>query len=243
MNDIDFLPADYVCKQTTRSNNNWLRGLFVAVLSLMAVGSWMHYKSIQDLTARRNRLRDQAAAMLAQVDTCDQIRLELQRVERSSNLLAGLRSHVPPTRWLTAIVGALPAQTNLTELHAEVDDGTESSVRQDPHAAVPQPPVTAAARVQQDLDRMAKLTARRALSISLRGSADDDLQVSRFLSALHKAELFEQVQLLFTDQQGTGEKMLRTFAIRLRTRPLAPPAVKRPADVPIASQQSWKPKS
>lgn len=234
MNDIDFLPADYVCVQTTRTNNNWLRGLFVAVLSLMAAGWWMQYKSIQELTVRRNRMQDQASAMLAQMDTGEHLRVSLQRAEQSSNLLTGLRSHVPPTRWLTAIVGALPAQTSLTEVHAEIDEGVEPPARPEPNTATPKPTPTAAERVQQDLERLARVTPRRALSISLRGSAADDLEVSKFLSALHKIELFERVQLLFTDQQGQGEKSLRTFAIRLRTRPLAAPAARRTQDVPIA---------
>ena len=57
--------------------------------------------------------------------------------------------------------------------------------------------------------------------ISIRGSAADDLEVSQFLNALHQNNLFERVQLLFTDQHVRKDRTMRSFAIRLRTQPVA----------------------
>ncbi len=236
MNEIDFLPAEYVCVQTTRKTNNWLRGLFATVLALMVIGWVAQQKSLIDLTARRNRLQQHSDAVLSQLDSGDQMRSELKHTENGVRLLDGLRSQVPPTRWLSAIVGALPVQTTVTEIHAEIDDGTEIIVRPDPNVAANKSnPAMPMDPVQQDLDRLAKLTPRRSLTISLRGSAADDLEVSQFLTALHKTELFERVQLLFTDQMAQGDKTLRSFAIRLRTRPLNSRPVQRLPAQPVAS--------
>ena len=236
MNDIDFLPADYVCVQATRTNNNWLRGLFATVLVLMAIGWAAQHKSMIDLTARRNRMQEHANSVLSKLDSGDHLKAELNHAENGTRLLDGLRSQVPPTRWLSAIVGALPSQTSMIEIHAEIDDGTEVITRPDPNAAANKPnPTTPTDLVQQDLDRLSKLTPRRSLTISLRGSAADDLEVSKLLTALHKTELFEKVQLLFTDQLALGDKTIRSFAIRLRTRPLNSRPLQRANSQPVAA--------
>lgn len=231
MNDIEFLPADYVCVQTARSNNNWLRLLFVAVLALMGLGWASQQRAIHELTVRRDRMRQQADAVLSQLATGDNLSQELQQFENTSRLLNGLRCHVPPTRWLMAIVDSLPARACILEVHAEVDEGVTPqpvAPNRPPEQSSPTDPL------QADLARLTKVTANRALQISVRGSAADDLEVSQFLSALHGADLFDQVQLLFTDQKSEGDRVIRTFAVRLRTRPLvARPAV-RSGTAPVA---------
>jgi len=236
MNDIDFLPANYVCVQVTRTNNNWLRGLFVAVLALMAMGWMTQQRSMSDMTRRRDRIQEQATAALAQIDTGEELRQGLSGAENDLRLLQGLKSQIPPSRWLLAIVGALPEQASITEIHAEIDDGTDPSGRPEGAGAKPNPNAPVADPVQQDLDRLIKLASRRSLSISLRGSAADDLEVSRFLAALRKTDMFERVQLLFTDQQGQGDRPLRSFAIRLRTKPVGRRREPAPNSGPVAEQ-------
>ena len=129
MNDIDFLPADYLFVQTARTNNNWLRGLFVAVLALMAVGWGTQQKSLNDLRARHTRMQENAASMMSSVNIGDQVRVDLQRAENSVRMLDGLRTQMPPTRWLAAVVGALPARVSLIEIHAEIEDSVDPAAR------------------------------------------------------------------------------------------------------------------
>lgn len=214
MQEIDFLPADYVCVQTTRKNDTWLRGLFVAVLGLMALGWFEHQRSLHELVARRDRAQIQLAAMLSQIDQGDQLRDQLQQGEDQARLLHGLRLHASPTRWLTAVVGALPDQILLTETHAEIDEvaATATDASSDDNSSMDP--------IHRDLQRLAKQIPRRALMISVHGTAADDLQVAEFLRQLHQTRLFERVQLLFTDHQSGGDQMQRSFAIRLRTRSL-----------------------
>lgn len=236
MIDIDFLPADYVCVQITRKNNTWLRGLFVAVLVLMALGWMAQKKSIRDLTLRRDRINTQTTAVMAQLDSGDELRAELKQVENDGRLLNGLRTQTPPTRWLTAIVGALPDQATISEIHSEVDDGSDVLARHDaptqPGPPNAQPSVDP---VLQDLRRLAQLTPRKALTISVRGTATDDLEVSAFLLSLHETQLFERVQLLFTDHFAVGDRTLRSFAIKLRTRSMTSQRLPSKTSAPVAS--------
>lgn len=235
MNDIDFLPADYVCVRTVRSNNNWLRGLFIAVLGLMSLGWIQQQRSLHDLLAQRNRLQTQVASVMSHIDRGDGIRHQLKLVSDDLRLLDGLRTHVPPTRWLSAVVEALPAQTTITEIRAEIDEGSEATLRPDPQSPGKSDAPGNADLVKKDLEKLSKLICRRALNISVRGSAADDLEVSAFLTALHRTGLFDQVQLLFTDQHFQGSSSLRSFAIRLKTRTIQQKSNVRPSTEPVAA--------
>lgn len=233
MNDIDFLPSDYVCVKTTRTNNNWLRGLFVMVLGLMAVGWVAQQKALSELRARRTRAQDNATAMLASVNAGDQLRADLQRAENVVRIQDGLRTQVPPTRWLSAIVDALPQRVSLVEIQAAVEVEAEHAEKTTSSSNPAQTETAPSDPIQRDLDRLANVTPRRTVVIAIRGSAHNDLEVSQLLTALHRIDMFDQVQLLFTDQ--LGQDSLRSFAIRLRTRPLGGRTQRNTQNQPVAT--------
>ncbi len=235
MNDIDFLPSDYVCVQTTRTNNNWLRGLFVAVLGLMAVGWVAQQKSLNDLRAKRTHAQESVRSMLASLDSSEKLRADLDRADNAVRILDGLRTQVPPTRWLGSIVDALPSRASLLEIHADIDEGVDPAAKPEAPRTPQQANAPAVDPVRQDIERLSKVTPRRSVTISIRGSAPDDIEVSRFLTALHRIEYFDQVQLLFTDQQGQGSQTARTFAIRLKTKSLNRRATVKTVDQPVAT--------
>ncbi|MEI8378626.1 MAG: hypothetical protein WCJ09_00765 [Planctomycetota bacterium] len=231
MNDIDFLPSDYVCVQTTRTNNNWLRGLFVAVLGLMAVGWVAQQKSLNDLRAKRTHAQESVRSMLASLDSSEKLRADLDRADNAVRILDGLRTQVPPTRWLGSIVDALPSRLSLLEIHADIDEGVDPAAPRVPQ----QVNAPAIDPVRLDIERLSKVTPRRSVTISIRGSAPDDIEVSRFLTALHRIDYFDQVQLLFTDQHGQGSQTARSFAIRLKTKSLNRRATVKTVDQPVAT--------
>lgn len=220
MHDIDFLPADYVCVQTTRKNDTWLRGLFVAVLALMAVGWVEQRRSLRELIARRDRAYLQVKSVLSQVQAGEDLKDQLQHVHNRTHLLHGLQSHARPTQWLTAIAGALPKQTVIHEIHSELDEEVAPAGQQALPTAAKTGTSALADLLQHDLHRLSQQTPRRGLIISIRGAATDDIEVSTLLKALNQTGLFERVQLLFTDQHFKDDRALRSFAIRLRTRSL-----------------------
>lgn len=221
MNDIDFLPQDYVCVQTKRNKSNWLRGLLAVVLVLIAVGWVTQHRSMSELAARRDRMRDQAIALLARVEPPDALKSELARQLNNTRLVDALRSQIPPSRWMAAIVDVLPPQTMVSEIRAEIDDGTAVTTRIEQPSAVKSNEAAITDPVELDLNRLAPIVQRRSLVISIRGIADDDLEISRFLNGLHRNDQFERVQLLFTDQQVHRNRAVRSFAIRIHTASLA----------------------
>lgn len=221
MHDIDFLPADYVCVRTTRLSNNWLRVVFVAAVSLMVVGWLAQTHSLNQLATSRTRLQEQTNALLSKLGSPDVQRRELKIVENRGRLLDVLRLNVPPSRWLSAVVQSLPPQVSLHEMKSNLEEQAEVTARATQSRNSPKPPEEPVGDpIERDLDRLAKSAERQLLVISLSGTANDDQAVSSFLNALQRTNLFDRVQLLFTDQLGQGTGSQRSFAVRLRVRPV-----------------------
>ncbi|MBC8112933.1 MAG: hypothetical protein H7062_01010, partial [Candidatus Saccharimonas sp.] len=203
MHDIDFLPADYVCVRTTRTSNNWLRVVFVTAGSLMMVGWLAQTHSVSQLTTRRSRLQEQTSELLSKLGSPEVLRRELKVVECEARLLDVLRLNVPPTRWLSAVVQALPTQVSLREMRSNLEEIAETSARATAGGGNSKPPEDQTGDPRErDLDRLATTAERQSLVISLSGTADDDQAVSSFLNALQQTNLFDRVQLLFTDQHS-----------------------------------------
>ena len=221
MHDIDFLPADYVCVRTTRFSNNWLRVVFVTAVSLMAVGWLAQTHSLSQLTTRRSQLQEQTNALMSKLGSPEVLRRELKVVENQGRLLDILRLNVPPSRWLSAVVQSLPSQVSLSEMRSNLEELAESTANATPAQRNSKPSEEPVGDpIERDLDRLAKSAERQSLVISLKGTADDDQAVSSFLNALQRTNLFDRVQLLFTDQLTQGVGAQRLFAIRLRVRPV-----------------------
>ena len=221
MHDIDFLPADYVCVRTTRFSNNWLRVVFVTAVSLMVVGWLAQTHSLSQLTARRSRLQQQTSELLSKLGSPEVLRRELKLVESQGRLLDALRLNVPPSRWLSAVVQSLPSQVVLREMKSSLEELAEPAARATPTQSSSLPPAEQVSEpIERDLDRLATSAERQTLVISLSGTADDDQAVSSFLSALQRTNLFDRVQLLFTNQHTQGAGSQRSFAVRLRVRPV-----------------------
>ncbi len=230
MNDIDFLPADYVCVRATRFSNNWLRVVFVVAVSLMVTGWLAQIHALNQLTVRRSRLQEQSHALWSKLDSPDVLRRELNVVECEGRLLEVLRLNVPPTRWLSAVMQSLPAQVSLREIRVSREEIALIPSLGTAGGSNPKPPEEPSGDpLERDLDRLAKSTERQLLVIALNGIADDDQAVSQFLNALQRTNLFDRVQLLFTDQHREGTGGQRSFAVRLRIRPIpGRPANQRP---------------
>ena len=235
MHDIDFLPADYVCIRETRSSNNWLRALWVTLATLVAV-SWIAQASTtRQLIAHRNELHRQTQELRSQLGSHEVRFHEMAAAENRERLLDLLLFNAYPSQWLSTLSGALPPQVTLREIRSALEDIQNPHVLEtntDNSSTVLDDEPTNS--VERDLERLARLAERRSLVISLRGAASDDMAVSSYLNALQRTNVFDHVQLLFTDQEHPRGGVSRTFAIRLRVLPI-PDRLARQQNIPAVA--------
>ena len=125
MNDIDFLPSDYVCVKTKRNKSNWLRCLFAVVLVLIGVGWAAQRQSMSELMARRNRMQEQSMVLLSRdwiPRTSIESGIEPPGKRRTVDRRPAIKGPAVAAGW-QAIVGALPSQTVITDIRSEIDEG------------------------------------------------------------------------------------------------------------------------
>lgn len=216
MQQIDFLPASYHRRRQLRQTTLWRRGALAAFLALIVLGVIHQQTTRRALQEKKQKLAAQAASMLAQLSTPQELKERLTRLDARAELLANLRLRVPPTRILAIVSGCRPKFVTLTELRiareelaagrdSEPDNRTEESAetsRQTPE--------------QRDLQQLKSRRDRSALFVTLNGLAPDDVAIAAYLSALAKTGVFHDAQLLFTDRFEIRGNVLRRFGIRLQ---------------------------
>ncbi len=116
MQDIDFLPADYVCLRETPPSNSGPCVWLVVAVTLIAT-SWGTMTCVTNqLVARRNELHRQSRDLHAKLGLSQTLLHEWTAVEHEERLIGLLRLQAAPSRWLSAIRQAMPPQLSLSEI-------------------------------------------------------------------------------------------------------------------------------
>jgi hypothetical protein len=219
---IDFLPAGYHQRRQLDLKKRWRQGLLLVFASLIALGTVQQRHSQARLVAERDRLRLQADAMAAQLGNAEALRQEILDLDASAALLARLQLRPAGTRVLQAIAQSLPAFVSLKEIrtsHERTASRTPASAAD--RAAKPKDVPAAGGTPQAaDLAKLMEQQRESSLVVSLAGIAPDDVAVSAYLAALRRTQLFDDVQLLYTDLHVYREERLRRFGLRLKVRRL-----------------------
>ena len=226
MQDIDFLPADYVCLDTTLSSNRWLCAWLVTVATLIAT-SWVTLTCVTNqLVSRRNEGHRQSRELHAKLSWSQTRLQEMAVVAHEERLIDVLRLQASPSRWLSAIGDAMPPQVSLRVIGSAINGEPETKSRSRPLAAS-SIDFMEHSPLEQDLERLARLAKQRSQVITLRGAAADEQAIAGFITGLQRTGLFERVELLvaYRTQQRDGTPC--EFAIQLRVSPI-PDRLNRP---------------
>lgn len=215
--NIDFLPASFHQERHGRQSRVWRRGVLLVFLALVAAGTAGQWRIRAGLEASRDRLREQAELMTAQVQGADTIRKEIEALDARADLLTHLQIQARPTRVLASVVNARPKFVTLTEIRAAYEK------RDGPRAAAGKPrpkDQTAPARLPEvlDLERLRDERRQRAQIVTVGGIAPDNEVVARYVGTLQRTGTFDDVQLVYMRQYEYGEHRLRQFELKLRVR-------------------------
>jgi hypothetical protein len=218
-NEIDFLPPTWRQNRLRRQKQCWHRGIAVAFLVCLVAGSIQQWRTRAVLTGMRERLREQAARMSAQIGTPDALNAELKQLEGEARLLTFLRLRPCPTRVLIALSAHLPDNITLTELSVKPESRPRAG-----SGTPAAPPVAADKQApqklpeEQDLETLHAVAEDTDLAVVVNGFAHDDLTLAGYLSALQREPLFTHVKLVYSDEHQLFDHRLRKFSARLVLR-------------------------
>jgi hypothetical protein len=216
---IDFLPASYHEQRAQRKLKLRHRGLLAAAAVLVLIATALQYRERSRLASTRDLLEGRATSSLEQLHGAEAKRRQIEILEAQANLVTQLRVCVPPTRLLEAVTGSLPEFVSLSEFQVKREPVSRraaraQAARQSTDPAQQETPSPA----ELDLQRVIREQGDTALAVTIKGLAPDDLSVSSYLAALHRTNVFDEIQLLYTDQTKFRDVALRTFGIKLFVR-------------------------
>ena len=241
-NQLSFLPEDYLERKARRRANILCGGLFAVCLGVGGGTFWMNEKLNARVDARYADVEaqyNQAAAKIAQVS---QLHDKQKKIVQHAELAAALVERVPRSNILAEFTNALPPGASLLDLVME------SKPRQAP---APAPGTTAFDQKKAALEGKAKGPPEpQAMDVYLRitGVADNDVQVSQFISKLNVSKLMKDVNLVQSELYQQDKAAMRKFQIEMylnpeaevREAPAAATAAAAPAPPPAAGKAGAK---
>jgi Tfp pilus assembly protein PilN len=218
---VSFLPDDYLDTKRQARTNAMCAALFIVVV--LGIGSAFtimenSMKGIDRQLAQVSSRYTDAARPIAQFR---QMQEKQRTMDSEAALTASLLEKAPRSYILAQVTNALPAGVSL------LDFNLEAKVHAAPTAAAAQ----AAPRTKYEIKRAETEAKRNAalaaapeaktydVNLKLTGVADSDVQVAAYIKALSDSPLFQDVNLVVSDEFEQAKQKLRRFQIEFVLNP------------------------
>ncbi len=221
-NELSFLPDDYLERKARRRTNAICAVLFCVVISAIGGAFTVTERSMREIEDQYTKVQDQYQNAAKRIEQVQQMQDKQRKMAQQAELTAGLLEKVPRSFILAELTNGIPEGVSL------LDFRLDSVVQTGP----PPKPKTAfeirQAQVQgtQGILNIPTPQAKQYnVTMRINGVATTDDLVGDFIGSLSKSKMFNDVNLLFTEEfkQLSDEDAvkLRKFQIELRLDPRA----------------------
>ncbi len=225
MNVINFLPGDYLERRSRRHANTLC--LLIGGGSLLLIGAIVGVTLLRAAASLQKRLYTEHKYEQASKEI-DRLRhLEdrkaglLKKIELSSDLL----ERVPRSHLLARLANSLPEQTAIQTLSLAVKDVKVQ-------LPAPENPGKKKSGPRSAREARRRTRTVKELQFVLSGFAETDSQVADYIAGLSADPLFDEVNLVFSEQFPYAEDTeLRRFEIVFVLSDEAPKLLETPVDV------------
>jgi len=229
MSKVDFLPEDYADRKAQQRTNILCLTLFFVVMSVLAATLAITEKRQSKMNLREEQVRDkfvQAGENLKQVQILEQKKKQMMQKAQVS---ASLMETVPRSLLLATITNNLPSGVSLVayNLKSKIEKPKSTTSR------LIQSRNKRQARSQTPANSNIPVPEKISTSIEIEGLAGSDLQVARFIANLNVSDLFEQINLVFSEEHEYQGEALRRFKLMII---LDPDAKANKEDVAMAKR-------
>lgn len=223
MHDTSLLPDDYLAEARERRTN--IVGLALFALVLGGVAVWFTRTNVEwrEVRDRQEQVSGSFSAVALEIrDMQEQERTRELMLEKA-RLAISLVDPMPRSIILAELVGRMPERVSLIDLQLRSETvrparaAAPTAARTAPAAKPPgrnvaagSPDKTAAAKAEP---------VRHAINLVLTGTAPTDLDVSAYLQALSRFDLFESVRLELSEEREVSGRPTRHFRIAIRIGP------------------------
>ncbi|KPK77218.1 MAG: hypothetical protein AMJ79_04025 [Phycisphaerae bacterium SM23_30] len=214
MKQVNFLPEDYMDKKAQRRTNIVCLGLFVVVMAGVGGGFVMterRQRLVDERLSQINKDMRQASQSLQQLKLLEAKREEMMK---KASISASLMEPVPRSLLLATVTNDLPVGVSLTEFELKSKDVSQDSDNLTPQARRVRNKKSQLSNNKAPTTDQELFTPKKwETTIEITGLAPTDIQVAQFIAQLHKSKLFQEVNLLYSEEHEVEEEIIRQFKL------------------------------
>ena len=215
MDNVDFLPEDYLHRKAQQRTNLLCLVLFftvtAGVIAAFVVTEKRHAETL-DLRDQVNSEFAEASKRLKQLKTMESQRATMMR---KAEVTATLLERVPRSFLMAEITNSLPAGVSL------IDFEMKTQVKKMPRQVKKQSKYEKRKRRKRGRNKVEEQKDEVEIPITevlleLTGLAATDVQVAQFIATLGRSSLFEEIGLAFSEESKLEDELLRKFRVMIR---------------------------
>ena len=220
-NELSFLPDDYLERKARRRTNAICAVLFCVVISAIGGAFTVTEKSMREIEEQYAKIQDDYNNAAKRIEQVQQMQDKQRKMAQQAELTAGLLEKVPRSFILAELTNGIPEGVSL------LDFRLDSVIQSGPPAR----PKTAfelrQAQVQAQngiLNIPTPQAKHYDVTMRINGVATTDDLVGDFIGSLSKSRMFNDVNLLYTEEFKSAEDKdvkMRKFQIELKLDPRA----------------------
>jgi len=220
-NELSFLPDDYLERKARRRTNAICAVLFCVVISAIGGAFTVTEKAMREIEAQYAQVQDQYANAAKRIEQVQQMQDKQRKMAQQAELTAGLLEKVPRSFILAELTNGIPEGVSLLDFR--LDSIVQSGPPPKPKTAfeLRQAQVNA----QNGILNIPTPQARQYdVTMRINGVATTDDLVGDFIGSLSKSRMFNDVNLLYTEEFKSAEDKdvkMRKFQIELKLDPRA----------------------
>jgi len=214
MNNINFVPDEYIQNSESRRTNLIYLALFVVVMTGL-VGSFATIKIRQRMCrTEEENINMKMAQVPEALKQSEELQKKYKAMMKTVLTAAELLEPVPRSILLASLTNNLPSGTSLLKLHLvqkESKAGRRTNKATTKYQAV---------QAEKDLVNELKSSQEKSLetSISIEGIAPSDLQVAAYIEHLSNSALLDSVALVESKEYKIDDTTFRQFKLTAMLR-------------------------
>ncbi|QOV90121.1 PilN domain-containing protein [Humisphaera borealis] len=217
-NELSFLPEDYLERKARKRANLLCGALSIIVMGTIGSAFALSERSMRGLDNELADVESKYAQAASQIEAVKQMHAKQRQIVQHAELAAALVERVPRSNVLAEFTNSLPAGVSLLDLALEAKPKVNPTAQA---ATAFDRKATAAVATKKNA---APEAPKYDVYIKLTGVAENDIQVSQFITKLNRSKLLKEVNLVITDtfsKDKNNESTLRRFQLEMMINPAA----------------------
>lgn len=206
MKELDFLPLSFHQAIARRREHRRNMALSVALVLAMGVLHVVNNQRINSAQASLAALRGASGAFQNARDLAESYRTRKALLLQQTDLLNRLEDNAPPDAVLAEVTRYMTKAMALRAIEIESHEGRAKSVESSQQRGRGQPEA-------EEARELIAVPERELTQVRLTGIAATDLEVGVFFGRLSSSPLFDDVQMVFSQETTVHEQPMREFQL------------------------------